>query len=70
MPKKAVKKALGRGMQCFINLHHTKAPSGNPLILQENREDKMVWLQIQAKLECSTEEEDDEDSTDKEEEDL
>eukprot|EP00957_Ditylum_brightwellii_P180638 13760446-Ditylum_brightwellii.AAC.1 len=31
---------------CFTNLHCTKAPSGNPLILQEVEEAKITWLQI------------------------
>eukprot|EP00957_Ditylum_brightwellii_P164386 12515024-Ditylum_brightwellii.AAC.1 len=39
---------------CFTNMQWNKAPSGNPAIAQEIREANMVWLQIQAKLECST----------------
>eukprot|EP00957_Ditylum_brightwellii_P200707 15300233-Ditylum_brightwellii.AAC.1 len=36
----------------FTNMYHTKVPSGDPVISQEIREAKMVWLQIQAKSEC------------------
>eukprot|EP00957_Ditylum_brightwellii_P097720 7442103-Ditylum_brightwellii.AAC.1 len=35
-------------------MHQTKAPSGDPAIVQEIREAKMAWLQICAKSECST----------------
>eukprot|EP00957_Ditylum_brightwellii_P072656 5521223-Ditylum_brightwellii.AAC.1 len=39
---------------CFINMHQTKAPPGDPAIAQEIREAKMAWLQIPAKSECWT----------------
>eukprot|EP00957_Ditylum_brightwellii_P088727 6756651-Ditylum_brightwellii.AAC.1 len=39
---------------CFTNIHCTKVPSGDPVIVQEIREAQMMWLQIQAKSECLT----------------
>eukprot|EP00957_Ditylum_brightwellii_P048458 3677000-Ditylum_brightwellii.AAC.1 len=40
--------------QTFTNLHQTRAQSGDLSMSEEIREAKLVWLQIKAKLECST----------------
>eukprot|EP00957_Ditylum_brightwellii_P166573 12679383-Ditylum_brightwellii.AAC.1 len=39
---------------CFANLRSCKVPSGDPTIPVEVREAKLAWVQIHAKMECST----------------
>eukprot|EP00957_Ditylum_brightwellii_P070871 5386217-Ditylum_brightwellii.AAC.1 len=39
--------------QCFTTLHCTKAPTGDPSIPVEVREEKLAWLQIHIRSECS-----------------